>query len=300
MSFYVKGVKCAAWLYLPSGSVDTSVPAVVLAHGLGGVRTWRLDDFAQALRQAGYACLVFDYRGFGDSEGTPRQIVDPELLLEDWRAAVLYARARPEIDPDRVVLFGTSFSGGHVTRLGAEDHRLAAIIAQCPFLDGIASTRAIDPLRALRLTAAALQDVAAEKFGAPRVLVDLGGGPGSKAMVLADEADFAALIPEGVNSETRLAARAALKIMGYRPGTSTPRVSCPILFILCENDRLIPVKSSLRYAARAPFGEIQTVPYGHFDIYSGAPFGDVIARELEFLARTVPTAATAPIEGQQR
>lgn len=120
-SFYVRGVKCAAWLYLPANHSQGPVPAVVIGHGLGGVREWRLDNFAQAFRAAGYACLVFDYRGFGESDGAPRQVVEPEMLLEDWRAAIVYARARPEIDPDRIVLFGTSFSGGHVTRLGAED-----------------------------------------------------------------------------------------------------------------------------------------------------------------------------------
>lgn len=68
-SFYVRGVKCAAWLYLPANHSQGPVPAVVIGHGLGGVREWRLDNFAQAFRAAGYACLVFDYRGFGESDG---------------------------------------------------------------------------------------------------------------------------------------------------------------------------------------------------------------------------------------
>lgn len=87
-SFYVRGVKCAAWLYLPANHSQGPVPAVVIGHGLGGVREWRLDNFAQAFRAAGYACLVFDYRGFGESDGAPRQVVEPEMLLEDWRAAI--------------------------------------------------------------------------------------------------------------------------------------------------------------------------------------------------------------------
>lgn len=293
VTFYVRGVECAAWLYLPSGATDEGAPAVVLAHGLGGVREWRLDDYARAFQKAGYACLVFDYRGFGDSEGTPRQIVDPAMLLEDWRAAIGYARSRHEIDPDRVVLFGTSFSGGHVTRLGAEDHRLAAVIAQGPFLDGLASARLLDPIRAMRLTAAAVRDLVAAKRGAPPVLIDIGGKPRSNALTLADEADFAAMIPEGVESETQVAARIALDIMAYRPGRMTPRIACPALYLLCEHDKLIPVKSSLRHARRAPKGEVHVLPYGHFDIYDGAPFQDVLGRELDFLARTVPVGHVA-------
>lgn len=70
-SFYVRGVKCAAWLYLPANHSQGPVPAVVIGHGLGGVREWRLDNFAQAFRAAGYACLVFDYRGFVDNRRPP-------------------------------------------------------------------------------------------------------------------------------------------------------------------------------------------------------------------------------------
>ncbi|KTE18741.1 MULTISPECIES: alpha/beta hydrolase [unclassified Sphingopyxis] len=292
VDFYVRGVKCAAWLYLPDNFAGGPVPAVVLGHGLGGVRSWRLDNFARAFCAAGYGCLVFDYRGFGDSDGSPRQVVDPEQLLEDWRAAIVYARSRPEFDPDRIVLFGTSFGGGHVTRLGSEDARIAAIIAQCPFLDGVASSRLTDPVRGLRLLGPAIRDVIARRRGAAPVLVDIGGPRGSKSLVLADQADFNAMIPEGVQSETQVAARILFSIIGYRPGLSTPDISCPALFILCEGDRLIPVKSSLSHVRRAPRGDIQVVPYGHFDIYDGAPFRDVLARELDFLARHVPTASS--------
>lgn len=298
-SFYVRGVKCAAWLYLPANHSQGPVPAVVIGHGLGGVREWRLDNFAQAFRAAGYACLVFDYRGFGESDGAPRQVVEPEMLLEDWRAAIVYARARPEIDPDRIVLFGTSFSGGHVTRLGAEDQRLAAIMAQGPFMDGPASLRMADPIRLLRLMVSAIRDLAGERLGKQPYLVDIGGAPCSSALVRADEADFASMIPEGVQSETRVAARIALKIMRYRPGQSTPQIGCPALYVLCEYDKLIPVKNSLKHARRAPHGEVHVVPYGHFDIYSGAPFRDVLNKELAFLARAVPIGASSQV-GSQR
>jgi len=289
VSFNVGGIKCAAWLYLPLNHTKKSVPALVMAHGLGGVREWRLDNFAQTFREAGYACLVFDYRGFGDSDGVPRQVVDPDMLLQDWREAIAYTRSRSEIDPERIILFGTSFSGGHVTKLGAEDHRLAAIIAQCPFMDGLASAQMTDPIRLLRLTISAIRDLTRKTLGKPPYLIDIGGAPGTNSLVLANEADFAAMIPHEVKSETQIAARIAFEIIKYRPGLSTPKIQCPILFILCEFDKLIPIKSSLKHASHAPLGEIYVVPYGHFDIYSDAPFQDVLTTELDFLVRKVPT-----------
>ena len=106
---------CAAWLYLPApgGKACASRPVVVLGHGLGATRDMALDDVAEAFRAEGYACLVFDYRHFGDSGGRPRQLLDVERELTDWASAIAYARSHPSCDPDRVVLWGSSFGGGH-------------------------------------------------------------------------------------------------------------------------------------------------------------------------------------------
>ena len=101
---------CAAWLYLPGGK--RPAPVIVMGHGLGGVRQMRLDAFAERFVAAGYACLVFDYRHFGASEGAPRQLLDIGRQEADWTSAIAYARSRPELDPQRVVLWGTSFGGG--------------------------------------------------------------------------------------------------------------------------------------------------------------------------------------------
>src|SRR5271155_1982735 len=103
--------RVSAWLYRPSGT--EKAPLVVMAHGLGAVRTRRLDVYAERFSAAGYACLVFDYRNFGDSEGQPRQLLDVRMQLDDWAAAVAYARTPRGIDHDRIAVLGTSFGGGH-------------------------------------------------------------------------------------------------------------------------------------------------------------------------------------------
>ena len=80
--------RISAWLYRPSnGGADRTAPLLVMAHGLGAVRTMRLDAYAERFSAAGYACLVFDYRCFGDSEGQPRQLLDIGMQLADWAAA---------------------------------------------------------------------------------------------------------------------------------------------------------------------------------------------------------------------
>src|SRR6478735_2776181 len=99
--------RCHAWLYLPNAGVGGLPPVIVMAHGLGAIKALRLSAFAERFQAAGYACLVFDYRHFGDSEGEPRELLSIDRQRDDWRAAVAHARTLPEVDADRVVLWGT-------------------------------------------------------------------------------------------------------------------------------------------------------------------------------------------------
>ena len=96
--------RVSAWLYRPADDPGRPAPLLVMAHGLGAVRTMRLDAYAQRFSAAGYACLVFDYRNFGDSGGRPRQVLDVGMQLADWAAAVAYARTLEGIDRGRIAL----------------------------------------------------------------------------------------------------------------------------------------------------------------------------------------------------
>ena len=112
-----------------------------------GHATDRLGPFAERFAEAGIAALVFDYRGFGDSTGEP-DLTDPERELEDWHAAISFARSLPGIDADRVATFGSSRGGGHALVAAARDAGIAAAISQVPFLDR--ETQAYRPARSVR------------------------------------------------------------------------------------------------------------------------------------------------------
>ena len=134
--------RCHGWLYMPDGtSPEARPPIIVMAHGLGAVKALRLSAFAERFQAKGYACLVFDYRHFGESEGEPRELLSLDRQREDWRAAVAFARSLSEVDARRVVVWGTSFGGGHAIVTAADDADIVAAIAQCPFTDGLASAR---------------------------------------------------------------------------------------------------------------------------------------------------------------
>ena len=285
VTFPSGGDTCAAWLYRPGG--DGPHPIVVLAHGFGGVRDARLWAYAERFAAAGMAALVFDYRHFGGSGGSPRQLLDVGRQLDDWRAAVAFARGLDGVDPDRVAIWGTSFGGGHVAVLAAEDHRVAAAISQGPFLDGLWALRAAGPRNILRLTVAGLRDEAARLRGRPPYMLPVVGPPGSTAAMNSPDAEpgYRALFPPEIEFRNEVAARIGLRVGLYRPIRYAKRVACPWLVCVVDGDVITPPQPALKAAGLAPRGEARRYPGGHFDIYVGELFERIVADQLEFLDR---------------
>ncbi|MCW8873395.1 MAG: alpha/beta hydrolase [Xanthomonadales bacterium] len=289
ISFESAGQHCRGWLYLPVAAGPH--PVIVMAHGFGAVKEMGLDAYAERFAQAGYACLVFDYRHFGASDGEPRQLLDIDSQLQDWASAIACARGRDELDQERVVLWGTSFAGGHALVAGARDGSVAAVISQCPFTDGPASVRVMEFRVLLRVSWLALRDAVGSLFGRAPVLVPSAGEPGSTAMMTAPDVvpGYLGLVPDGFEFRNEVAARIALHVLFYRPGRSAAKLQCPVLFCVCDADSVAPTGATLSHAARAPRGEIKRYPEGHFDIYTGEPFERVTTDQLEFLRRHIPT-----------
>lgn len=288
VQFMSEGVRCTADLLRPVGT--DPVPVVVMAHGLGGTRNMRLLAYAERFAAVGYACLVFDYRYFGDSEGYPRQLINIQHQLEDWTAAIAYARRLDGVDPNKVILWGSSFSGGHVLSISAQDHRIAAVVSQCLFSDGLASGLVMDPIVSIKLAGLALVDRLGTWFGAKPLMVPIAGRSGSIALMTAPDAydGYFALVPQGATINNHAPARFALDIIRYYPGRQTPYIQAPVLFQVCNDDSVAPAKQTLRHAQRTPRKEILRYDYGHFEIYLGQPFEHIVSDQIDFLRRMVP------------
>lgn len=118
------------WLYLPDGV--TRPPLVVMAHGFVGYREWVVPA-AEAFTARGLACLVYDHPCFGASDGVPRQEVDPVRQLHGLRDAITFGARLPEVDGERIALWGTSLCGALVLAVAALDgHRVRAVVSQVP------------------------------------------------------------------------------------------------------------------------------------------------------------------------
>ena len=121
-------------LYLPEG--EGPHPVIVMAGGWCYVKELRQPQYAAEFVRRGFAALIFDYRYMGASDGEPRQHIDPWQQIEDYRNAITYVESRSDIDPDRIGVWGISYSGGHVLVLGAIDSRIKAIVSNVPVIDG--------------------------------------------------------------------------------------------------------------------------------------------------------------------
>jgi fermentation-respiration switch protein FrsA (DUF1100 family) len=299
LTFQSGGALCAAWLYRPEGSGHT--PCVILAHGFSAVREQRLDAYAERFAQAGIAALVFDYRHFGASGGEPRQLLDIGHQVEDWHAAIAHARRLEGIDPQRIALFGTSFSGGHVLRVAADDRRVAAVVGQCPFVDGLVALPLLGLRNVARLTLAGLRDQVGAWLGRCPYTIPAVGDPGDLAAMTTPDArpGFAAMTPPRSSWRNEVAARILLHLAAQRPVRRASEIACPVLLCLCEGDTLAPGRAVVKAARAAPRGELKRYATGHFDIYVGVWFEQAVADQCEFLRRHLLEAeAGAPRRAQ--
>ncbi|GAA4820643.1 alpha/beta hydrolase [Nocardioides caeni] len=287
------GTACAAWLYRPTGAENP--PIIVMAHGFAAIRALRLDAYAEKFAEAGYAVLVFDYRGWGDSEGEPRRVLNIRAQHQDWRAAVAHARSLEGVNTAKVVLWGTSFGGGHALHLASADHAVAAVIAQVPHISGPASAFSQPPSLVARLVAAGARDQLRAITGRQPYRVPAAGYPGEVAMMTSPDAAPMAIRLAGDRYEELLdqndvAARIALRVPFYSPGRRTPRVIAPTLVQIAERDTVTPFQVALKAAKRLPRGEVRTYDCQHFEPYLDPYFDTVIAHQIEFLATHVPPA----------
>lgn len=293
MRFRSEGEECAAWLFRPSAAGPSS--CVVMASGLSCVREQRLDAFAERFAAAGYVVLVFDYRHFGASAGSPRALMSARRQRQDWRSALAYARSLPDVDSARIALWGFSLGGGNVQALALKESGVAAAICVAPLVDGTRTLLHMGGVRCIaRLFRAGIRDASGTLRGREPYRVMAAGAPGSLAVLAVPNAlaEFEAVTPPGSTWRNEVCARAVLA-PPYRLARKTRRIGCPILYCIAEDDLVNPPRLGIETAGRAPRGELRLYPGGHFAPLLGDTFERVVADQIEFLDRCLPSAGGA-------
>ncbi len=296
VSFISRGKKLAGWHYPPTSDAlasERGAPAVVMAHGLSMTRDCGLAQYAERFAAAGMNVLVFDYRCFGDSQGQPRELVSARQQVQDYRAALDYARQLPGVDPQRVALWGTSYSGGIAVQCAYEDGRVAALVIQVPNLDNAATgwfmarhLARTDPLRGLWIVWRSVLDLLGGLVGLGPAYVRAVARQGEQAAYVNDESMDCIEQIRGPLWQNRLATRDFAWLPIFRPIKHVKDIRCRVQIFAAERDDLTPSRPAFEAARIAgERAELHPYPVGHFGVYVGELFQEIVAKQTEFLAR---------------
>ncbi|MDR7084155.1 fermentation-respiration switch protein FrsA (DUF1100 family) [Arthrobacter ginsengisoli] len=273
VSFGRPGETLRGTLYAPAGTPG-ALPTIVMAHGWAMVAGGNLDDYARVFAGRGFNALTFDFRNLGKSDGLPRQELDPWRQVEDFRTAISYARSRPDVDRERIGLWGTSYSGGHALVVAAVDKRVRCVVSQVPTINGFENARRrFSGDRAAALRAAFEADRETRFEGAAPRTIQLVDPDPHAAVAYPGEDSYGYMFGEssrcpGWVNEVTL--RSLEMARAYEPGSFVPRIApTPLLMIVAEDDVLTPV--DLQQDAFEAAGEpkrLMQVPGGHYSPYA--------------------------------
>ena len=292
ITFYSEGAKLVGDLYCPEGVKPGAHRAgIVLCHGYTGVKDLYLPDNARVLNEAGYVAMAFDYKGWGDSEGT-RSRLAPYSRVADVQAALTFLGAQPEVDGDRLGIYGTSYGGATVVWVGAIDPRVKCVVSVVGIGNGTRWMRSVRrPDEWHDLLERAAQD---------RVKRAL---EGASQMVKREEI----LLPDRQSAELAAAARrnnpAAVgeipleyidDTAQFNPEWVVDRIAPrPILFITTDDDRLVPPEESIQLHARAgePKKLVVLHGFGHYQVYQEPAFSQVMGETVAWYRQHLPPTA---------
>lgn len=276
------GTRLRGW-YLRPEVANGPWPVVVVSHGFGAVKEMYLDAVAARLAAAGLACLVYDHRGLGQSGGDLRQEIDPFLQVADSRDAITYAQGLEGVDPERVGIWGSSYSGGHALVLGATDARVRCVVAQIPTISGARNTQRRFPGDGLaELQARFAAERRARMLGEPPAMVPIVAGLTPQDIASGDHA----AIPELVGNDqhawcisipgdrlehwrNEMTLRSLELYASYEPGSHIAQIApTPLLVICMAQDTITPADEILAAFERARQPKrLFLRSGGHFDAY---------------------------------
>jgi dienelactone hydrolase len=280
--FLSNGVCCRGWFYEPPARVSDG--CVVMAHGFGASPDGPLGQVARRIAAAGIAAFAFDYRHFGDSDGHPREQLDIDRQLDDWRAAIVYVRGRSDVDPELIGLWGSSLSGGQVLCVAASDRRIACVVSQVPYTDGHALARAAGLRHLVKLLPAIARDALQTANGRAPYMISGLGPPGESAAVRTRVAEtYDSLVADAPSWPNRVNASAMLQVYRFRPAQMAQQIRCPLLVVLGYRDHVAPADAAMRAAHGLPYIELALFPAAHFELYTGEAFERAMRTEISFL-----------------
>lgn len=261
IKFTRDGVDLVGWLARPTGAGNC--PLIILNHGLSGIIDLDLERYADVFVAAGFACLAYDHRNWGRSGGEPRGETDPWQQVGDLREAISFARLLPDIDPQRIGLWGTSYAGGHVLTVTALDRRVRCAVTQVPLISGSRTFDSWVPADKRGKFLARLGTDRDNRYRGDAPAVSPAALPGSETEEWIQNSDV-----HGTYSN-ELTARTFDLLRTYEPVSFVEQIApTPLLMIVASNDLQTPTAWQLEAFER--IGEpkrLLEIDCRHYDVY---------------------------------
>lgn len=277
------GLQCEAGLFFPQSPEIKAT--IILAQGFGALWQFGTNNAINNYVDQGYAVLAFNYRGFGLSEGKPRQIINPHQQIEDWHNAIDYCLSIPELTNKKIVLWGSSFSGGHVLTVTANNPKVSAVLAQVPHCSSRSAFKHVGLKKSASGMFHAFIDKLHSAFGKIHhiAIVDKPNKPaGLNYPGWADS--YLSMIDNKMPWENKLPARSLLTAGNYNPIDTADKISCPVFIAYGEHDQGILVTDVEATIDKIQQCESWRFAGDHFEAYDGGSVNrEVIDRQLSFL-----------------
>jgi uncharacterized protein len=265
VAFDSEGRTLRGWLVVPGG--DGPFPAVVMSSGFAGVKEGFLGNpYHQVVADAGVAVLLYDHANTGESDGSPRQELDPVLQQRGYRDAITFLAERAEVDAERIGIWGTSYSGGHVLAVAAHDRRVKAVVSQAMTVSG---HRNLLRRHTPASYAALRQSWAEERIRIAR------GEPPTLVRAFGDDSEstrYQAARPphERANWRNEVTVRTWELYDEYEPAAFIERIApTPLLMIVPLADTMTPAEDALEAYQRALEPKrLVTVSGTHYSVYA--------------------------------
>ncbi|MEO0939886.1 MAG: alpha/beta hydrolase [Pseudomonadota bacterium] len=271
------GTQLAGWFF--QADADGPAPCILMAHGFSATKEMHLEGFAKTFQAAGMHVLVYDNRNLGDSGGAPRGEIDPDQQIADYRDAITFVQGLDHVDAERIGVWGSSYSGGHVLVVAAKDKRVKCVVSQVPLVYGLRNAQRLvrsDHFAGLRAGFAA--DRAARLAGeAPMRLPVVGDGPEDPCALPTDDSrEFF----HGLSAENRgrwendITLRSMQLFTEYEPGDWVSKIApTPLMLVVGRDDHLTPADLTLEaYEAAMEPKKLLILDCSHFEAYTDGPF----------------------------
>ncbi len=287
VQFYSEGVPVVGILGVPDDyQPGEKRAAVIFCHGFTAVKEMWLPQNAARLRAAGYVTLNFDYRYFGESGGEPRCRLLPLAQVADIRNAITFMQHQPEVHPDRIGLYGTSFGCANVVYTAGIDERVRCVVAvvgpgdcERQFRLGPNFDAFMDKVRRAKA-----EFVLTGKVSYMQTIRLMARDPDVVADIEKTQAQFPTWRPE-VSFES------LADIMEFKPESVVDRIAPrAIMWIHTDRDKLVPLfeAQSMYAKARHPKKLVVLENMVHDDVYRGRGFELVVQHTNAWFAEHLP------------